>query len=120
LFTTLVSSWPEGFLGSIPLTRTALYSAGGIVRTEEDLAKFGQPPKGPPQALFQITYGSLPTQRTFVFCQTKETEPLKGFGRDAPHDNATCWADPLAATIPAGINGTVTLVNVLPSTEPRP
>jgi len=111
VFREFVAQWPEGFLKSVPLTTTAVYESGGVVRTEEDLGRFGQDNGGPPTALFDITYGS-DRQRTFVLCHSHPEDPLKAAGFDVSHGGSSC-SNRVPTSEPSGRNGRVTLVRVL-------
>lgn len=112
-FQNLVQQWPEGFLKSVPLSRSAIYDEGGVVRTVEDLDHFDQAPGGPPRALFDIAYGNE-RQRTFVLCHAHPDEAHQAAGFDVTENLSAMCSDRVPqVNQPEGKDGIVTLKKLL-------
>ncbi len=119
-FQQLIAQWPTGFLRSVPLTETAIYESGGVVRTVEGLERFAQDPAGgPPTALFDISYGN-DRRRTFILCNSHPDNPHKATGFDVdPKAEPHFCSNRVQTTEPNGRNGKVTLLKLLRLRGPR-
>jgi hypothetical protein len=113
-FQQLIAQWPKGFFNTIPLTETAIYETGGVVRTVEGLERFAQDPAGgPPSALFDISYGK-DRRRTFILCHAHPDDPHKATGFDVdPAAEPHFCSNRVQTTEPGGRNGKVTLLKLL-------